>query len=78
MAEFCLGSAKIVGIDMIQLHPLCAPSNNVPNEILGDPFTQGFPWRLTVRKIRPAATFADDTALVDAFDRRSQPERKPW
>jgi len=40
------------------------------------PLPKGFPWRLTVRKIRPAATFADDTALVDAFDRRSQPEKK--
>src|SRR5438046_1592925 len=23
---------------MIQLHPLCAPSNNIPDDILGNPF----------------------------------------
>jgi hypothetical protein len=39
MAEFCGGSPKIVGSKMVQLHPLTAPSNDVPNNILGDPLT---------------------------------------
>jgi len=39
MAEFCAGSPKIVWSEMVQLHPLSAPSNDVPNDILGDPLT---------------------------------------
>jgi hypothetical protein len=39
MAEFCAGSPKIVGSKMVQLHPLSAPSNDVPNDVLGDTFT---------------------------------------
>jgi hypothetical protein len=39
MAEFCAGSPKIVWSKMVQLHPLSAPSNDVSNNILGDPLT---------------------------------------
>jgi hypothetical protein len=39
MAEFCAGSPKIVRSEMVQLHPLSAPPNNIPNDILGDPLT---------------------------------------
>jgi len=39
MAEFCAGSPKIVWSEMVQLHPLSAPSNDVPNDILGDSLT---------------------------------------
>ena len=39
MAEFCAGSPKIVWSEMVQLHPLSAPPNDVPNDILGDPLT---------------------------------------
>ena len=39
MAEFCAGAPKIVWSEMIQLHPLSAPSNDVPDDILGDPLT---------------------------------------
>jgi hypothetical protein len=37
MAELCAGSPKIVWSEMVQLHSLSAPSNDVPNDILGDP-----------------------------------------
>jgi hypothetical protein len=39
VTEFCAGSPKIVWSKMVQLHPLSAPSNDVPNDVLGDPFT---------------------------------------
>src|ERR1035438_9168657 len=38
MAEFCAGPAKIMRSKMIQLHPLRAPSNNIPDDVLGNPF----------------------------------------
>jgi hypothetical protein len=58
MAEFCAGSPKIVWSEMVQLHPLSAPSNDVPNDILGDPLTPRRPMAAHRAKNRPAATFA--------------------
>jgi hypothetical protein len=39
MAEFCACWPKIVWSEMVQLHPLSAPSDHLPNDILGDPLT---------------------------------------
>ena len=39
MAEFCAGLPEIVWSEMVQLNPLSAPSNDIPNDILGDPLT---------------------------------------
>jgi hypothetical protein len=39
MAEFCAGAPEIVWSEMVQRHPLSTPSNDIPNDILRDPFT---------------------------------------
>ena len=39
MAELCARSPEIVWSEMVQLHPLSAPSHHVPNDILGDSLT---------------------------------------
>jgi hypothetical protein len=49
---------KIVWSEMVQLHSLSATSNDVPDDFFGNPVTPSVPWRLTARKIPPAATFA--------------------
>jgi hypothetical protein len=41
MAEFCARSPKVMWSEVFQLHSLRAPSDNVPDDILGDSFT---PW----------------------------------
>src|ERR1017187_9242668 len=41
-AEFRAGPAQIMRSKVIQFHPLCAPSNDVPDDVLGNPFG---PWR---------------------------------
>jgi hypothetical protein len=38
MAEFCAGPAQITRSKMIQLHPFRAPSNNIPDDVLGNSF----------------------------------------
>jgi hypothetical protein len=43
MAEFGAGAPEIVWGEMVQLHPLSAPSNDLPNDILGDPLTPRCP-----------------------------------
>jgi hypothetical protein len=43
MAEFFAGSPEIVWSEMVQLNPLSAPSNDVPDDILGDPLTPRCP-----------------------------------
>ena len=53
MAELCAGSPKIVWSEMVQLHPLSAPSNDVPNDILGDPFTPRCPMAAPRGKLGP-------------------------
>jgi len=64
MAEFCAGSPEIAWSEMIQLHPLSAPPNDVPNDILGDPLTPRRPMaahraensaRRYLRQISPSA-----------------------
>ncbi len=42
MTELCACSPEIVWSKMIESHPFCAPSNNIPDHVLGDPFA---PWR---------------------------------
>src|ERR1017187_10153711 len=42
MAEFRAGPAQIVRSKVIQLSPLRAPSNDIPDDVLGNPFA---PWR---------------------------------
>src|SRR5260370_24293652 len=42
MTEFCASPAEIMRSNMIQSHPLRTPPNDVPNDVLRDPFT---PWR---------------------------------
>jgi hypothetical protein len=42
MAQFCAGPAQIMGSKMIELQPLCTPSNDIPDDVLGKPFA---PWR---------------------------------
>jgi hypothetical protein len=39
MAQFCAGSPKIVWSEMVQLHSLSATSNDVPDDIFGNPVT---------------------------------------
>ena len=39
MTELCAGSPEIVWSEMVQLHPLSAPSDDVPDDILGYPLT---------------------------------------
>jgi hypothetical protein len=39
MAEFCARSPEIVWREMVQLHPLSTPSDNVPDDIFGDTIT---------------------------------------
>ena len=36
MAQFCAGPAQIMGSKMIELQPLRAPSNDIPDDILRD------------------------------------------
>src|SRR3974390_1901523 len=37
MAEFCAGSPEIAWSEMVQLHPLCTSSDDIPNDILANP-----------------------------------------
>jgi hypothetical protein len=39
MTELCACSPEIVWSEMVQLHPLSAPSDDVPDDILGYPLT---------------------------------------
>jgi hypothetical protein len=39
MTEFCAGAPEIVWSERIQWHPLSTLSNDIPNDIVRDPFT---------------------------------------
>jgi hypothetical protein len=53
MVEFCAGSPEIVWSEMVQLHPLSTSSDDVPNDILGNP--------LAPRRSMPAYGSEDST-----------------
>ena len=41
MAKLCTGSAQIVWSEVIQLRPIGAPPNHIPDDVLGDAFSPG-------------------------------------
>jgi hypothetical protein len=68
MAQFCAGPAQIMGSKMIELQPLRAPSNDIPDDVLGNPFA---PWRPVT------ADGTEDPACRNVWPLRSSDQQLP-
>ena len=71
MAELCAGSPKIVWSEMVQLHPLSAPSNDVPNDVLGDPLAPRRPMAAN-RAENPARRYLRRNLSIDRLPALTQ------
>jgi hypothetical protein len=63
MAEFCASSPEVVWSEEFQLHPFSTPSDNVPNDILGD----------TITSRRPMTAYGSEDSAGDHLRRFSPP-----
>ena len=72
VAELCAGSPEVVWSEVFQLHPLGAPLDDVPDDILGDPATPRRPMTAHGAEDSPGGHFR---RFFPSIDRLLDPSR---